>query len=113
MRSSGQDGDEGCGCTGVVSCTLVVEPAPMCSDPWTAADLGMRPPVRNCGWLACRESSIQVPRLRTYVASSRPSCSAKSAKSLTLSVASGNPRTKQRAATQVSLTGRGRPRSWA
>ncbi len=43
----------------------------------------------------------------------RPSCSAKSAKSLALSVASGIPSTRQQAAIQVSLWGRGRPRSCA
>ena len=40
----------------------------------------------------------------------RPSCSAKSWKSRTLSVANGTPKARQHAATQVSLTGRGRPR---
>lgn len=40
----------------------------------------------------------------------RPSCSAKSAKSFVLNVASGRPSTRQQAAIQESLTGRGRPR---
>ena len=43
----------------------------------------------------------------------RSSCSAKSAKSFVLNVASGRPSTRQQAAIQVSFTGRGRPRRWA
>jgi hypothetical protein len=60
------------------------------------------------------EQGLRPERHVDYVETSiRPSCSAKSSKSLTLKVASGNWCARQHAAIQLSLAGRGRPRRLA
>ena len=57
----------------------------------------------------CRQGYL----LRLVPVRLRPSCLAKSSKSFVLKVASGRPWARQHAAIQLSLIGRGRPRSWA
>jgi hypothetical protein len=65
-----------------------------------------RPSLR----LRAGDVSVGQRRYDYVVMSSRPSCPAKSSKSLTLRVARGNWRARQHAAIQLSLAGRGRPR---